>query len=134
MSGAGGRQAGGGTPDGRTRWTAPGWIVASLAAGIIAAAVVLLPGFITESSQGESPDRSLGAAGLPLLLVVTAALVPAVPLVFGPWVERVSTIVTAIVLLLWCLVGLASVGLYFLPSAVLMLIAAALNIVRRRSS
>jgi hypothetical protein len=58
-------------------------------------------------------------------LVLVPAAVAAAPLAFPPERRRPARAVAAVLLAAWSLVALASVGMYFLPAALAMAVAAA---------
>jgi hypothetical protein len=58
-----------------------------------------------------------------LLFVPAAAAL--IPLVLAPgWPRQAGRIAAALVLVAWCLVALASVGLFYMPAAAAMVVAA----------
>lgn len=57
-------------------------------------------------------------------LLFAPAAVACAPLVVAGRARRVARIVAAILLVLWCLLALASVGIFYVPSAVVTIAAA----------
>jgi hypothetical protein len=58
-------------------------------------------------------------------LVLVPAAVGSLPLVFAGWRARQrARVVAAVLLVCWCLLAIASVGILYLPSAIAMIVAA----------
>lgn len=55
-----------------------------------------------------------------LVLVIPPTLVATTPLLMPPHRQPLITVIAAAALALWALVGIALLGLYFLPSAILL--------------
>lgn len=78
------------------------------------------PDVAAESCRGVSTFSTDGA------WVLVVVLVPALMALIGTLVDRrPAQVVAAVLLWIGCLVALASVGLYFVPAAILMTVAAA---------
>jgi hypothetical protein len=89
-----------------------GWSLAALAAGAFAA---VLDGIVLVADQND-----LSELNWPLLLL-PVALVPA-PVA---WPRTAVRVAAAAAMAAWCALGIFSVGMFFLPCLVLMVIAAA---------
>ena len=98
--------------------------LASFGAAVLAALVVIFaPLYGTcESGSGCGGASSLSVNGTWILVVVSVPVVLAIV----PTLRRHPTVRAVSAVLLWacCVIGLMSVGLFFIPSAVLMTISA----------
>ncbi|UUT35940.1 hypothetical protein [Microbacterium elymi] len=105
----------------------------TLAAGV---ALCFLPAFqsVTSDSDGHQATRTqtlLQMQGSAYLLVlVIPVLIAAVPLLLRGRAWRVSSIVAAVLLGVFALVGALSIGVFYLPAAIVEVVAACLPVRR----
>ena len=96
----------------------------SLAAAVVAALVVVFAPTYTSCSSDAAchGDSALAVNGWWIVFVVSVPVVlTLIPVLIN---HRVARAIAAVVLWLCCVVGLLSVGLFFVPAAILMTIAA----------
>ena len=105
------------------------WVVAAFVASVLGALIAAFAptysGCSTSSSGAESCSHATGFAvnGSWILVVVSVpVLVALVPVLVR---RRPVRIVSAVLLWIGCVVGMLSVGMFFVPAAILMTIAAA---------
>lgn len=131
-----------------TSWKRTNWLtLASFSLALLASLVLLLASSSSSSEEGsgrvgglavvEEHDESLvGSEGWGvLLLVFIPVLVAASPLaLMGSSHERTAQIAASVLLLLFGLLGAASVGLFYLPSVLVMALAAVFSVRATRTS
>ena len=105
------------------RWTLAAFLTATLGA-LVAAFAPTYSGCATTSSGGEVCSHATGFAvnGAWVLVVVSVpVLVAFVPVLVR---RRPARIASAVLLWIGCLLGMLSVGMFFVPAAILMTVAA----------
>ncbi|MEV4179648.1 hypothetical protein [Nonomuraea sp. NPDC049709] len=105
------------------------WLILSLGlAGLSTIVLFATPIYASLSEEGESSEYAVGVVGVRALYFLLPVLIAAIPLAFGRILPRTTSIAAAMALFAWCFVSLASVGMFFLPSAACMLVAAILAV------
>ncbi|MFI6496643.1 hypothetical protein [Nonomuraea typhae] len=103
------------------------WVIASailaLAASIIA---FVAPMYTTAGSGGTTSRTGLGSVGgwQSIAMLLLPVIIALAPLAFRGGRIRIPAIVAAALLGAWCVLGMASIGVFYVPSLVLMVVAA----------
>ena len=106
------------------------WAVAALVAAVIGALVASLAPLGRSCTIGPSPEvgetcRSVSTFSNEGAWVVIVVSMPVLVALFAVVVHRrPARIASAVLLWIGCIVGLASVGIFFVPAAILMTVAA----------